>query len=265
MECSSQEKWRRQLEDEQEFLLLKAICLQAKTTDRWRVQTEFGVEHVRFSYFAHIERLMVKVIGTPPARQKEQEKDDKQKLIPLAPRSSDHAKRTCWAPAGLGLQDTGVTMRARVMGEPVYRRLVLEITYRKADNPSKTIVADVLFDNDLHVTDYDVEDRVVRKKHGRKHKHNRPVDTSDESNEQKEDSYWILKFVAKGCTAFGMDIDYTGFDNASADVFWYLRTLTSKLKAGEKTQVMIHQIRNGLQRLLIQLLRYKSRCTSSNN
>lgn len=47
--------------DEEEFLLLKAIWLQAKATDRWRVQTKFGAEHVRLSYFADIETLMLKV------------------------------------------------------------------------------------------------------------------------------------------------------------------------------------------------------------
>ncbi|RHZ43366.1 uncharacterized protein CDV56_100183 [Aspergillus thermomutatus] len=200
-------------------------------------------------------------IGTQPGRRRSQEEEDLQKLIPLAPRSSYYSKKffgTGWKnaqfavssssgpvrlPQDWNYKDTGVTVRAKVMGEPVYRRLILEITYRKSDDPSKTAVAYLQFDNHLHVTDYEVQDKVHRNRKGRntkQHKKNQPVDTSEnESNEQKEDSYWVVKFVAKGCTAFGMDIDDTGFDNASANVFRYLRRLTSKLKTGEKTQVMI--------------------------
>ena len=85
-------------------------------------------------------------------------------------------------------------------------------------------MAHLQFDNHVHVTDYKVEDRVYRKK----------GQSENEPIKEKIDSYWLLKFMTKGCTAFGIDIDETGFDSASANAFRYLRALASKLKAGGK-------------------------------
>jgi hypothetical protein len=72
----------------------------------------------------------------------------------LAPLTSEYSKKlfgTGWRNAQLiatlssgnvllpedwNYKDNGVTIRAKIMGEPVYRRLIFEISYRKSDDPS---------------------------------------------------------------------------------------------------------------------------------
>jgi len=113
-------------------------------------------------------------------------------------------------PKDWNYKENGVTIRAKIMGEPIYRKLILQISHRKSDDPSLTTTAYLQFDNYLHVEDYDVEDRIHRKNDG-------------EPTEDKIDSFWLVKFMAKGCTAIGLDIDETG---ASANVLmaaYYVR------------------------------------------
>ena len=75
-------------------------------------------------------------------------------------------------PEDWNYKDNDITIRAKIMGEPVYRRL----SYRKSDDPSLTTMAYLQFDNNLHVT--------TRWKKGQLE--NEPI-------EEKVDSYYLLK------------------------------------------------------------------------
>jgi hypothetical protein len=74
----------------------------------------------------------------------------------------------------------GVTVKARMMGEPVYRRLMLEITHRNS-TPSKSHTAYIFFDNYRHISRYNILNKV-----------NRKTDKKQRMPQgENEDSYWV--------------------------------------------------------------------------
>jgi hypothetical protein len=66
------------------------------------------------------------------------------------------------SPPNWNFKEDGVTVRARINGEPADRRLILEIRYRDSQDESKNRTMSVEFDNHEHVVGYKVFDRIAR-------------------------------------------------------------------------------------------------------
>lgn len=182
-------------------------------------------------------------------RSQEPKEKDPQTLIPLEGPRSDATKRffsmgwrhaqfailneqhTHYLPRELTNSSSGLNMRLKIMGEPVYRKIILEITHRSSPD-SKPCTAYLYLDNLRHVSDYNVLDRVHRK--GRQGKAPKTQDS-----EMKEKSFWILNMEVSGVIAIGLDADQNDFDLDTRNLFSFLQHVAQTANPNEKYPLTI--------------------------
>ncbi|GAE00293.1 predicted protein [Paecilomyces variotii No. 5] len=154
-------------------------------------------------------------------------KPDEQKLVKLNPMGSEQAKRylgTEWKnaqfvvslngkneffPSQWNHKDTGCTIRAKVLGGNIAKRLRFHVQYRNEQVPSADHDAYLEFFESGQVQSYVCVDKTSK----------RP------KKDQKRDSYFLVKFASSGGIGYGLDYTSDVFDDATKNTFKYLQSL----------------------------------------
>ncbi|KAJ9246999.1 hypothetical protein DTO207G8_8459 [Paecilomyces variotii] len=157
----------------------------------------------------------------------EDEKPDSQKLVALCPMGSEEAKQylgTEWKnaqfvvlihgkheyfPRVWDYKDTGCTIRAKIVGGKIAKRLRFHVQYRNERVPAANHDAYLEFYENGQVQSYvGIDKTIKRPKKG-----------------EKRDSYFLVKFSTSGGIGYGLDYESDEFDDATKNTFRYLRSL----------------------------------------
>lgn len=142
-----------------------------------------------------------------------------------------NGKHTCYLPRKLTKSDSGLNMRLKIMGEPVYRKIFVEITHRSSPD-SKPCIAHIQLDSQRHVSSYHVIDKVFRK--GQQGK-----TPNQEDSGTKQKSFWVPNIEVTGVTAIGLDAEQNGFDIDTRNLFSFLQHVARTASADETCPLTI--------------------------
>lgn len=187
----------------------------------------------------------------------EQIKGDSQKLIPLQNKESEIAKEvmgTQWKhsqfylkvvneqeelmdkylPLSWNEKETSVSMRARIRGANVARKIVLEFTIHHNSGPVHRAYLE--FHASEHVTQYTHTDKIMREFRGKQHQEHK----SDQIVER--DGYRIIQFVTRGGIGIGLDFDANFLDTEDREVLWYARHLAKNFNTNTSKKRVVFRM-----------------------